>query len=451
MAALISPAPLAAPDIEQVILGSVMLDNVFYYAAEEAGLSAADFSLDSHARIWTAMGDLLALGMACDEATLTHRLAQTKELSSVGGQAFITCLTTGIPRRPVIDQYVKIVRDKALGRRVSAICASTIDIAADQSEFASETLSSAIEKLQNAGAQVTRHGRQINELIVEESAKFEAECNIEMTGTLGASVFTPDVDRATNGLMESELCIIAGRPHSGKTEAALQLTLANARRGIRVHVQSMEMKHGQLQRRLWRLIAHVPVSAMRDPRCLTPDQRSRLAMAREELCDLPIFIDDAHELKVSDFRSRTILAAKRWKADLIVADYAQLIIVPKARGIVEAAPAQAETLRHIARDYCRMVALAQLRRAPPQDLNKYPDVEDLLGSSAFEQAAQMILLLHRTRKEKEYTGEDFCFLGKMREMQNLKQFGVRAEKWGELKDRYEYGAGAPKHWTESED
>jgi replicative DNA helicase len=131
------------------------------------------------------------------------------------------------------------------------------------------------------------------------------------------------------------------------------------------------------------------------------------------------------------------LAAKRWKAELLIVDYAQLLLVPKARTIIEATPRQAETLRHIARDYCRTVAMAQIRRAPPTDLNRYPDIEDILGSSAFEQAAQIILLLHRTRKEKEYTGEDFCFLGKMRELQALGAFGIRAERWGEFRDRFE--------------
>jgi len=91
------------------------------------------------------------------------------------------------------------------------------------------------------------------------------------------------------------------------------------------------MRTQQLHRRLWRLMAGIPVSAMRDPRCLTPDQRQAVRFAQEELADLPICIDDTHELTVTDFRSRAVLAAKRWKADLMIVDYAQLLLVP-ARG-----------------------------------------------------------------------------------------------------------------------
>jgi replicative DNA helicase len=199
---------------------------------------------------------------------------------------------------------------------------------------------------------------------------------------------------------------------------------------------SLEMKAHQIARRMARYIAQVPVAQMRDPRCLNDTQRQQLKQARAELADLPIVIDDTHELTTSEYRSRSVLAAKRWKADLIVTDYAQLLMVPKAKSIIEAAPKQAEALRHIARDYCRTLALAQLRRSPPNDLNRYPDIEDILGSSAFEQAAQIILLLHRTREDKKYNGIDFCFLSKMRELQVIEPIFIRAERWGAFVDRH---------------
>jgi len=197
------------------------------------------------------------------------------------------------------------------------------------------------------------------------------------------------------------------------------------------------MKNYQIMRRMTRYIAQVPISAMSDPRCLTPWQKRKIMDAREELAALAdyINIDDTHELTVGEYRCRCASAARRWKADLIITDYAQLLIVPKAKNLIEAAPRQAETLRHIARDYCRTLALAQLRRAPPTDLNRYPDIEDILGSSAFEQAAQIILLLHRTREKKKYTGEDICFLGKMRELPNITSFQIKAENWGAFRDR----------------
>ena len=438
-------------EAERSILGAVLLDNQAFFEAQEFGLDSADFWLDSHGRIWNRMADLMDAQRAVDTVTLCQALAAAKQIEQVGGWAFVSSLTDGLPRRPQVKEYIRIVKDKALLRRMMQIGSAAVARAADGSEAAAAIMADVNDQILSASALKVGHGQEVAEILPGEAVRFEQEASAGPGGTLGASLLTAEIDRVTSGLMEEELCILAGRPGSGKTEAALQIALANARRGLRVHIQSLEMRKRQLVRRLWRLIAQVPVSAMRDPRCLTPDQRQDVRMAQEELADMPIFIDDRHELTVSEFRSRAVLAARRWKADLILVDYAQLLLVPRARGIVEAAPKQAETLRHIARDYCRTVALAQIRRAPPQDLNRYPDIEDILGSSAFEQAAQVILMLHRTRHKKQYTGEDFCFLGKMRELQDLRAFGIQAEKWGAFRDRYAAPAGQQSNWQDERD
>ena len=427
----------ASIDAEKTILGAIMLDNAAHSEASER-IDADDFSLDSHGRIFLRMTDLMTSQRAVDIVTLAEELAKNKEVESVGGVAYLASLTEGLPRRPVISEYIRIVKDKSLARRLMAIASAAIARAADGTETALETIGAAVEQLQESAGRCVEGGQQICEFIPDAAMEFEVIADSPRVGLRGANLLTSEVDRITGGIMDGELALVAARPGMGKTEAGvIGCSIRNARRGLRVHIQSLEMTRKQILWRMWRLIAQVPVAAMRDPRCLTPEQRQAIRNAQEELADLPIFIDDKHELTVSEYRSRAVLAAKRWKADLIIVDYAQLLIVPRTKGIIEAAPKQAETLRHIARDYCRTLALAQLRRAPPNDLNRYPDIEDILGSSAFEQAAQIILLLHRTRQEKRYTGEDFCFIGKMRELQTIEPLGIQAEKWGEFRDRYE--------------
>jgi replicative DNA helicase len=431
---------------EKCLLGAVLLDNQAFYEITEDGLGQDDFFLDSHRKVFVAMTVLMGEGRQVDVVTIPAHLGSA--LQSLGGMAFLFSLTEDLPRRPKVSEYLRIVRDKSLARKAMAVASEMAAAASAGGEDALSTVQKAVEALEGFSARSVRSGFEVVDVIADEASKFEREADSPSGGLMGCSMLTPEVDRVTCGLMEEELCILAGRPGQGKTEAGLQIALKNARRGKRIHIQSLEMRRTQLIRRLWRLIARVPVSAMRDPRCLNPDQRQAIRNAQEELADLPIFIDETHELTVQAFRSKAVLAAKRWKADLIIVDYAQLLLVPRSRSIIESAPKQAETLRHIARDYCRTVALAQLRRTPPNDLNRYPDIEDLLGSSAFEQAAQMILMLHRTRENKLYTGEDFCFLGKMRELQQLQPFGIKAERWGEFTDRYD--ENHQSHWTDKE-
>jgi replicative DNA helicase len=426
----------ASIDAERSILGAILLDNVAYYEATE-WIETDDFAFDSHRKIFRRMADLMDSQRAVDIVTLSEELARSKEVSAIGGVAYLASLTEGLPRRPSIREYVRIVKDKAMSRNLINISSAAITRAADQTDPATDVLTTAIEQMEESLARDKKHsGRSVGELLAEDGPRFEAEADAPQKGILGASLFTPDLSGITSGIQLGELCLLCARPHQGKTEAAIQAIVENARRGLRVHMFSMEMKSQQIIRRMARYIAMVPIQHMRDPRCLTLNERFRLQQARAELSKLPIVIDDTHELTTSEYRSRSVLAAKRWKADLIVTDYAQLLLVPKAKNALEEAKKQAETLRHIARDYCRTLALAQLRRAPPNDLNKYPDIEDIYGSSAFEQAAQMILMLHRGRENKKYNGEDFCIIGKMRELQEIQPLGIRAENWGAFRDAY---------------
>ena len=424
-------------DAERTILGAILLANEAYYEAVGDGITADDFALDSHRRIFLRMSQLTDVGHPVDIVTLAEELARNKEVASVGGVAYLASLTEGLPRRPVINAYIRIVKDKAVARRLMGISTDAIARAADQSETGAVVVADTIGLLEDSLAQVLRRkARSIADILADDAPRFDAETHAPAVGTLGASLFTPELSRLTCGIQQAELCLLCARPGQGKTEAAVQVIVDNARRGLRVHMHSLEMREHQIARRMMRYIARVPVQHMRDLRCLRPDEKESLNRARQELADLPIVIDDTHELTCSEYRSRCVLAAKRWRADLIVTDYGQLLKVPKAKNIIEAAPTQAETLRHIARDYCRTLALAQLRRAPPNDLNRYPDMEDILGSSAYEQAAQIILMMHRAREKKRYTGEDHCFLVKMRELQTIQPLGIGAEPWGGFKDRY---------------
>ncbi len=54
----------------------------------------------------------------------------------MGGVAYLASLTEGLPRRPVIEDYIRIVKDKSMLRRLMGICSAAIAKAADQSQDA---------------------------------------------------------------------------------------------------------------------------------------------------------------------------------------------------------------------------------------------------------------------------------------------------------------------------
>src|SRR5436853_7167118 len=138
---LVSSLP-ANVEAERSILGAILLDNLSYNQAAEH-LRPEDFSLDSHRRIYARMIDLAESSRPIDIITLVEELGRHKELQAIGDMAYVSSLLDGVPDRPSIEHYVKIVRDKALLRGLIHAANAAIARPADQSDAAEDILNDA--------------------------------------------------------------------------------------------------------------------------------------------------------------------------------------------------------------------------------------------------------------------------------------------------------------------
>ena len=155
----------ASVEAERSILGAILLDNHSYNEAAEK-LRAEDFSLDSHRRIYSRMSELIDARRAVDIVTLAEELGARKEVEAMGGVAYLASLTEGLPRRPSIEEYVRIVKDKSLSRQLINICRTAITRAADQSEEALVMLDAAeIGLLEVSERGITRGFAGIPEIV----------------------------------------------------------------------------------------------------------------------------------------------------------------------------------------------------------------------------------------------------------------------------------------------
>ena len=204
-------------DAEKTILGAVLLDNNAHTEAAEF-LDASDFSLDSHQRIFLRMSELMSARRAVDIVTLSNELTRYKEIEAVGGVAYLASLTEHLPLRPVIKEYIRIVKDKSLLRQLMASCSSAIARAADQSDTALDVgllLESQVQTILAAG--VSSSLERLSAYFMREFPTPESllEETAQMRGlATGFSGF----DEMTCGLQKQELIIIAARPSMGKAQ-----------------------------------------------------------------------------------------------------------------------------------------------------------------------------------------------------------------------------------------
>src|SRR5215468_10405940 len=212
----------ASIDAERAVLGAILLDNLTYSQASEH-LLADDFSLDSHRRIYLRMMELAESSRPIDFVTLTEQLGQHKEIEAVGGVAYVTSLTDGLPRVKNIEQYVRIVKDKALLRGLIHAATSAIQKAYEQEAPAEEIVDAAESEIFKVAEQRIGRGFQGIQEIVKQSFGTIDKLYERGQRITGLETHFTEFDNKTSGLQKSDLIIIAARPSMGKTALAINI------------------------------------------------------------------------------------------------------------------------------------------------------------------------------------------------------------------------------------
>jgi replicative DNA helicase len=137
-------------DAERTIFGCMLSDDKSVYRVLPL-LSANDFFLDSHRRIYRAMQQLAEIGKPLDELTLSNVLSADRQLESVGGVAYISALTqnvdAGLARVTNVEHYTDLVIDKSRRRQARAAAECLIHATEDQTVSTSDCLQSVQEAL----------------------------------------------------------------------------------------------------------------------------------------------------------------------------------------------------------------------------------------------------------------------------------------------------------------
>ena len=322
----------------------------------------------------------------------------------MGGVAYLASLTEGLPRRPVIEEYIRIVKDKSLLRKLMGICSMAIARAADQSESALDVLGMAETQLMAVSEKGLSQGFQSLDQIVQHS--FGSIDNLykqsrEITGL--ATDFTA-LDRMTSGLQKDELIIIAARPSMGKTAFAINIAQnAAINHQAIVAIFSLEMSKESLLRRMLASQAWVD-QQMLQKGFLGREDHVKLQTALGQLVESRMFIDDTAGISLSEMRAK----ARRLKQnagglDLIVVDYLQLMsaTLPSSskkgyENRTQEVSAISRGLKALAKElHVPVVALSQLSRAGVQRDDKRPMLSDLRESGSIEQDADVVAFIHR--------------------------------------------------------
>jgi replicative DNA helicase len=102
-------------EAEKAVLGSVLLDKDALISVS-GWLQPGHFYDDRHAIIYQNILELFEHGLPIDLVTVSDRLKKKKQLTKIGGRAYLTELASFVPTSAHAEEYGNIVKENATRR-----------------------------------------------------------------------------------------------------------------------------------------------------------------------------------------------------------------------------------------------------------------------------------------------------------------------------------------------
>ncbi|HEX8209507.1 MAG TPA: replicative DNA helicase [Longimicrobium sp.] len=207
--------PPYSPEAELAVLGGMMMDADALSKAIEV-VDDTMFHREGNRRIFRAMVRIFERGDVIDFVTLPEELRTAGDLDSAGGLSFLSTLVDAVPTAANIEYHAKIVREKALLRRLIEAATGIIqDTYAGQSDV-EDLLDDAEQRIFQIAQTHDRKGFVwIKEILWPTFEKIEQLQNNSSSVT-GVATGFGDLDEITAGFQPGDLIIVAARPSMGK-------------------------------------------------------------------------------------------------------------------------------------------------------------------------------------------------------------------------------------------
>lgn len=404
----------SSKESEMMVLGCMLTSiNSLNIAAD--ALDDSDFYFSEHQLIFQVLKQAYKAERPADVHLVSEELKRQERLDAVGGVAYVTTLAQYAGTSAYIEEYVEIVRNKALLRRMVHAAQVVEKNALDEPKDVPAVLDDAqalfyqISQSASSGS-----GLLISDIFsgvksksqtpylkeLQERQEAYAERGPEDSGITGIPTHFTDLDNMINGMDDSNLFILAARPAMGKTALAINIAENVCfKSGLPVGVFSLEMSADQLVHRMVCSQSEVPSDKIRTG-ALDGSDFQRVVAAVNEMQAHPMVIDDQPGLSISDLRARARRMKETYGIGVLIIDYLQLISGPASlKGSDNRQQEISEIsrgLKNLARELdIPVICLSQLSRKVEERAGHRPMMSDLRESGSIEQDADVVLFLLR--------------------------------------------------------
>ncbi|AEB72307.1 replicative DNA helicase [Lentilactobacillus buchneri] len=383
-------------DAEKAVLGSIFLSTDALVESMEF-LEPDDFYKHAHQIIYQDMVTLNDRDEAIDVVTITNILTEQNNLDDVGGMEYIADLAGSVPTAANVAYYAKIVKDKAILRRLIQTATNIVTNSYNTDDDVTTVLDDAERDIMNVAENRTQSGFKPIKEVLNNAFNEIDRLSQEGDAVTGLSTGYPELDKITTGLHSDELIILAARPAVGKTAFALNLAQnVGTKTDKTVAIFSLEMSAESLVNRMLCAEGSIDANHLRTGQ-LTEDEWQNLVVAMGSLSRANIYMDDTAGIKMSEIRAKCRrLAKETGNLGLVVVDYLQLIEGSNAENRQQEVSGISRQLKKLAKElHVPVIALSQLSRGVEQRQDKRPVLSDIRESGSIEQDADIVAFLYR--------------------------------------------------------
>ncbi|MCD7865633.1 MAG: replicative DNA helicase [Clostridiales bacterium] len=405
-------------EAEQSVIGSMLMDRDAMLTASEM-LTRDDFYHQQYGLLFETITELYSSGSAVDLITLQNRLREKQAPPEISDLEYMGGLLNSIPTSVNIKDYVRIVQEKSMLRKLIR----TTEEITDSCYRGSDSLELILEDTEKRIFQLlsSRTGgdyEPIKEIVLRALDRIEQASRTQGTVT-GIPTGFVDLDYKLSGLQKSDLILLAARPSMGKTALALNIAQYVAfHENLATAVFSLEMSKEQLVNRLFALESRVDAQLLRSGNLSDADWE-KLIEGAGTIGQSHLIIDDTPGISVSELRSKCRKFKLEQDIRLVIIDYLQLM---SGSGRSDSRQQEisdiSRSLKQIARELdVPIIALSQLSRQVEQRPDHRPMLSDLRESGAIEQDADVVMFIYRDdyyHKDSENKGIAEVIIAKQR-------------------------------------
>jgi replicative DNA helicase len=204
-------------DAEASVLGAILIDNDAIVKIFDK-LHPEDFYDERHRYIYEAIKHLYDERKAIDVLTLSNQLKAHKQLTTIGGAAYLTELTNFVPTASHVESYAELVAEKSVRRQLMRVNKELSALAQDETKNLKDLIETAEAEMMKVGQQQTKQTVVSLETILEESFERLDALHRDKKKLRGIPTGFKDLDDMLAGLQRSDLFVLAARPSMGKAQ-----------------------------------------------------------------------------------------------------------------------------------------------------------------------------------------------------------------------------------------